>query len=360
MSCVENLISLIHEHNYVILQTYCLNGSTRLTKIKSLNSALKCYTALENMSINLPSHTPYSMIIVIKLSNFELDAFFKTYSYTDVLARGLKTRKINYTANINLSSLLNDIEIWLDEKMKNHCPSCNVRNKITTYAKSIDTNIILSYPIMIEPIGIKHKTPKIVNFRLIQMAGYMNNLKEKISEGIICFPMLNSVSLEWSSNNNTTNINTTSINITTNDKKKNNNNKNKNNNNKNKNNNNNNDNNNDNNDNNNDNNNNNYKSNDKKSTNNIPNLKKKSSKMCCLIYYMWSKEIAREIYKTDSFLVRLLSINPSKINNANSDITNEQYFNIKESYEKNICNDYFSTVIYPQECNEKIKIITML
>nr|BDT62588.1 MAG: wsv267-like protein [Metapenaeus ensis majanivirus] len=320
MSCVDQLVSTINEHNYLILQTFCLGGPTRLTKLKSFDSALKCYNVLQSMPTNLPSTTPYSMVIVLKLSNSELDTFFKTYSYTDVYAKCLKTRKLNYTGNDILSGLLKDVEIWLDEKFKNNCPNCK---KTLSPCTKLDASIVLSYPIMVELFDLK----RVVYFRMIQVAEFVdnkhekkfvnndnnnnnnnNNIKNDVKE-IVCFSIIDGMPLEWSNDIFTSIATNTTIISTSIDKS--------------------------------------------------TSKKKMTSKMCCLIHYMWSREMARQVHQTDSCFVRLLSINPSRVKDTRYEIKNKYYFHIKELYEKKINFDNFS-VIYPQECNEKIKIIIML
>nr|BDV49879.1 MAG: wsv267-like protein [Metapenaeopsis lamellata majanivirus] len=80
------------------------------------------------------------------------------------------------------------------------------------------------------------------------------------------------------------------------------------------------------------------------------------ARICCLIHYIWLKELSMDTYKPKDHFVKLFLLNKSKMNN---DITNTQYIKTKQSYNKINFGYSDDQIVYPQELKSNIKVILL-
>nr|BDT62941.1 MAG: wsv267-like protein [Trachysalambria curvirostris majanivirus] len=319
---IEILICVIKELNNLILQRYYLNGSTLLMKMNTLLSFKKVYNTMKNIPNLLPD-SPFPMVIVIKLSDVEINEFLSNDHIKKYSKTYINTKKRNYSGSPYIKefeNILFYLERWFDIKLKNNCQNCNKDNsEIITSNKNynnFDIGLNLSFPITVDITGRQSAQSRLIDCRLIYKAGYYN-----ITNGVKAYPIFSGSLVKWCYGHTLTIPNASPkhnsigeiINLT---------------------------------------NTNNY------TYINSNNSKKEGlSRTCCLITYLWLRDLYREMYNSDKCTVRLLSINPHRVKGL--DIQNEQYIKIKKRQSiVKFSSDY--SPIYTQEFVGGIKVILLL
>nr|BDT62069.1 MAG: wsv267-like protein [Penaeus monodon majanivirus B] len=336
MDYCDKLINSIRKLNTVILQAYYMKGSTNLTKMASLYFFREVQDAMRNTPIIL-SEMPYAMMIVLKISNVDIKQFLSLYQSKNFFVKHLRSGKVNYSGTLHhdkhFSKVTRGLEIWFDKRLKDNCPNCgmDIEEKMSGYSRELDIGFSLSFPITVDAsCSSSSANSRTVDFRMVYMAGYSKNAR-----GIISFPIISGPSLEWCTNDNGGDEDYSSSSSSSSSSSNNNNSENT--------------------------------SSSSISNNNgihkhnVEDVKKEYSfsKMCCLLHYLWTREITGEMLNSNSCYVRLLSINPSNTHNVN--IHNSRYFTIKNMYKNVGCNrSNSSDSVYVQEFASKVKVILLL
>nr|BDT62407.1 MAG: wsv267-like protein [Melicertus latisulcatus majanivirus] len=324
MDYCNELINSIKKLNILILQAHCIQGSTDLIKMASLYLYRDVLNAIQTTPILL-SEMPYSMIIVIKVSNIDIKQFFEIYLPKIFFIKHLKSGKVNYPGihyDKPFIQVMRHLELWFDKRLRDNCPNCSmgIREKLCGYSNNLDMGFSLSFPVMVDVSGSPSENSRVVDFRMVYIAGYVNSKEKENTHGVFSFPIISGTLLKWSTHDD-------DVNNDNGDGSSNNNN---------------------------DNNNDNIIKEDKDDEleSNIDPV----SKMCCLLHYLWTRELTKEMLESNTCLVRALSINPTKISISN--IHNKQYFTIKKLYETIGCNPIES--VYVQEFLDNVKVILLL
>nr|BDT62162.1 MAG: wsv267-like protein [Litopenaeus vannamei majanivirus Nimav-1_LVa] len=317
MNYCDALVRSIRQFNSLILQAHYMQGSTSVTKMTSVYFFRDVHDTLNKTPL-LISNMPYSMLIVIKVPNVDVQEFLN-WHHNHHFVKRIRSGKINHVGNADDKHFLNimkRLEMWFDMRLKNDCPNCSmgVRERISDFGKDLDIGFTLSFPITIQISNGNNDNNnstsrnsnhhhQVVDLRMVYLAGYSED-KIKGTRGIIQFPIISGPLLEWSFSKSG------------------------------------------------------GSSDGEFDGDNNNNNSGSVSKVCCLLHYLWTREvITKGMLKSNiCCFVRLLSINPSKINTDN--IRNSRYIDIKHIYKNIGCDSGKS--IYVQEFIESVKTILLL
>lgn len=304
-----------------------MKGSTNLAKLASLYLYREVYDAMRNVP-TLSSKMPHAMMVVLKVSSVDVKQFIGLYSSKNFFLKRLRSGKVNYSGTLHdehFTRVMRCFERWFDKRLRDNCPTCGMDTgeRLFGYGNELDIGFSLSFPITVDASGSSlSANSRTVDFRMVYMAGY----SEK-SRGIVSFPIISAPSLEWYAIDNghgdddNKNKDDDCSNKSSSSKSS--------------------------------------SSSSSKSSSNRNRIirsdnstssdngihddsvkhERAFSKVCCLLHYLWTREITGEMLNSNSCFVRLLSINPSKVHIDN--IQNNRYFIIKNTY-KNIGYNYSS------------------
>nr|BDT62291.1 MAG: wsv267-like protein [Penaeus semisulcatus majanivirus] len=343
MDYCDRLVDSIRKFNTLILQAHYMKGSTNLAKMASLYLYREVYDAMRNVP-TLSSKMPYAMMAVLKISSVDVKQFVGLHSSKNFYLKRLRSGKVNYSGtphDEHFTRVMRCLERWFDKKLRDSCPTCGMDTgeRLFGYSNELDIGLSLSFPITVDASGSSSSAnSRTVDFRMVYMAGY----SEK-SRGIISFPIISAPSLEWCAvddghgdddNKNkdddcsSKSSSSKSSSIVRNDDST---------------------------------------SSDSGIHDDSVKHEHAFSKVCCLLHYLWTREITGEMLNSNSCFVRLLSINPSRAHVDN--IQNKRYFIIKNTY-KNIGYNYSSRSssniinnsksVYVQEFAGNAKVILLL